>query len=84
MPNRLTTLGQIDKSCTPRNLVPNDNKYENAWANLIKYLSHILASLRFPSKYAMGRFITAFFKHIAPYIPIIYEPTFDIAITLYK
>ncbi|KAG5792911.1 hypothetical protein H9Q69_008037 [Fusarium xylarioides] len=76
-----TTLGQTDKSCTPRNLVANDNKCENAWANLTKYPAHILASLRFPSKYAVGRFVKAFFKHIAPHIPILHELTFDIATT---
>ncbi|EXA29746.1 hypothetical protein FOVG_18794 [Fusarium oxysporum f. sp. pisi HDV247] len=81
IPNRPTTLGQTDKSSTPRNLVPNDNKCENAWANLTKYPVHILASLRFPSKYAVRRFVKAFFKHIAPHIPIIHEPTFDIATT---
>ncbi|EWZ52433.1 hypothetical protein FOZG_02202 [Fusarium oxysporum Fo47] len=79
--NRPTTLGQTDKSSTPHNLVPNDNKCENAWANLTKYPVHILASLRFPSKYAVRRFVKAFFKHIAPHIPIIHEPTFDIATT---
>ncbi|KAK2683999.1 Zinc finger C2H2-type [Fusarium oxysporum f. sp. vasinfectum] len=81
IPNRPTTLGQTDKSSTPRNPVPNDNKCENAWANLTKYPVHILASLRFPSKYAVRRFVKAFFKHIAPHIPIIHEPTFDIATT---
>ncbi|KAL5617945.1 hypothetical protein FOVSG1_000167 [Fusarium oxysporum f. sp. vasinfectum] len=81
IPNRPTTLGQTDKPSTPRNLVHNDNKCENAWANLTKYPAHILASLRFPSKYAVRRFVKAFFKHIAPHIPIIHEPTFDIATT---
>jgi hypothetical protein len=79
--NESATLGQADKSSTPRNLVPNDNKCENAWANLAKYPVHILASLRFPSKYAVRRFVNAFFKHITPHIPIIHEPTFDIATT---
>jgi hypothetical protein len=78
---RPATLGQADKTSAPRNLVPNDNKCENAWANLTKYPVHILASLRFPSKYAVRRFVKAFLKHIAPHIPIIHEPTFDIATT---
>ncbi|KAL5592838.1 hypothetical protein FOBRF1_013146 [Fusarium oxysporum] len=78
---RPATLGQADKTSAPRNLVPNDKRCENAWANLTKYPVHILASLRFPSKYAVRRFVKAFIKHIAPHIPIIHEPTFDIATT---
>ncbi|KAF4417279.1 NAD-dependent aldehyde dehydrogenase, partial [Fusarium acutatum] len=79
--NRPASLDQADNPSNPRNLVPNDDKCENAWANLTKYPVHILASLRFPSKYAVRRFVKAFFKHIAPHIPIIHETTFDIATT---
>ncbi|CVK84311.1 uncharacterized protein FPRN_01908 [Fusarium proliferatum] len=81
IPNRPAILDQSDNPPSPRNLVPNDDKCENAWANLTKYPVHILASLRFPSKYAVRRFVKAFFKHISPHIPIIHEPTFDIATT---
>ncbi|KAG4293556.1 NAD-dependent aldehyde dehydrogenase [Fusarium proliferatum] len=55
IPNRPAILDQSDNPPSPRNLVPNDDKCENAWANLTKYPVHILASLRFPSKYARNQ-----------------------------
>ncbi|VUC26360.1 unnamed protein product [Clonostachys rosea] len=58
-----------------------DDNCENAWANLTKYPAHVLASLRFPSKYAVKRFVKAFFEHFAAHIPIVHEPTFNIATT---
>ncbi|RKL36745.1 hypothetical protein BFJ72_g8294 [Fusarium proliferatum] len=57
IPNRPAILDQSDNPPSPRNLVPNDDKCENAWANLTKYPVHILASLRFPSKYAHERMV---------------------------
>ncbi|KAH7247554.1 uncharacterized protein BKA55DRAFT_676889 [Fusarium redolens] len=73
------TSGPVD-TAAGRNLLADDN-CENAWANLTKYPVHILASLRFPSKYAVRRFVKAFFEHFAAHIPIIHQPTFDIATT---
>ncbi|KAI6774750.1 hypothetical protein HG530_001508 [Fusarium avenaceum] len=70
-----------DGNSAEHNLVADDNTCENAWFNLAKYPSHILASLRFPSKYAVKRFVKAFFEHFAAHIPIIHEPTFNVATT---
>lgn len=62
-----------------RTLAVDDDDCATALANIAKYPAHIFASLRFPSKYAMRRFVKAFFQHIAAHIPIVHEPTFDIA-----
>lgn len=50
-----------------------------ALANFAKYPAEIIAPLRLPSKHATRRFVSAFFRHIVAHIPIVHEPTFDIA-----
>ncbi|KAH6956126.1 aldehyde dehydrogenase family-domain-containing protein [Fusarium avenaceum] len=75
------TSASVDRNSAEHSLVADDNTCENAWFNLAKYPAHILASLRFPSKYAVKRFVKAFFEHFAAHIPIIHEPTFNIATT---
>lgn len=50
-----------------------------ALANFSQYPAEITASFRLPSRHATRRFVSAFFRHIACYIPIVHEPTFDIA-----
>ncbi|KAM0415898.1 hypothetical protein ACHAPT_013160 [Fusarium lateritium] len=70
---------QVNGNVNGHNLVADDNNCASAWANLAKYPVYILASLRFPSKYAVRRFVKAFFEHIAAHIPVVHEPTFDIA-----
>lgn len=55
-----------------------NNDCAEALANLAKYPAEITASFRFPSKHATRRFVSAFFRHIVPHIPIVHEPTFDI------
>lgn len=73
--------GLVHSKPAGHHLVADDNNCENARANLTKYPAHVLASLRFPSKYAVKRFVKAFFEHFAAHIPIVHEPTFDIATT---
>lgn len=68
--------GVVGRTCT---LVVGDDKFASALANIAKYPAHILASLRLRSKYAMQRFVKAFFEHVSPHIPVVHEPTFDIA-----
>lgn len=41
-------------------------------------------SLRFPSKYAVSRFVRSFFEYMDPHMPIIHLPTFDIMSTAGK
>lgn len=55
-----------------------NNDCAEALYNLAKYPAEITASFRFPSKHATRRFVSAFFRHIAPHIPIVHEPTFEI------
>ncbi|CAG9986885.1 unnamed protein product [Clonostachys byssicola] len=73
--------GHVHSKPAGHHFVADDNNCENARANLTKYPAHVLASLRFPSKYAVKRFVKAFFEHFAAHIPIVHEPTFDIATT---
>ncbi|SPN96510.1 uncharacterized protein DNG_00038 [Cephalotrichum gorgonifer] len=56
-----------------------DDDCGRALANLAKCPANIVSSLRFPSKFAIQRFVKAFFDHVAAHIPIVHEPTFDIA-----
>lgn len=55
-----------------------NNDCAEALANLAKYPAEITASFRFPSKHATRRFVSAFFRHIVPHIPIVHESTFEI------
>lgn len=75
----LPTSNQANGNAPAHNLVADDNNCASAWANLAKYPVYILASVRFPSKYAVRRFVKAFFEHIAAHIPVVHESTFDIA-----
>lgn len=56
-----------------------NNEWAEALSNLARYPAEIAASFHFPSKHAARRFVSAFFGHIAPHIPIVHEPSFDIA-----
>lgn len=56
-----------------------NNDCAEALANFTKYPAEVTASFRLPSRHATRRFVSAFFGHIACYIPIVHEPTFDIA-----
>lgn len=56
-----------------------NNDCAEALANFAKYPAEVTASFRLPSRHATRRFVSAFFGHIACYIPIVHEPTFDIA-----
>lgn len=56
-----------------------NNDCAKALENFAKYPAEIVARIRLPSKHATRRFVSAFFRHIAAHIPIVHEPTFDIA-----
>lgn len=56
-----------------------NNDCAEALANFAKYPAEIVAPFRLPSKHATRRFVSAFFRHIVAHIPIVHEPTFDIA-----
>jgi len=57
-----------------------ETDYANARANLaIHDLNQTLPSFQFPSKHAIHRSVHAFFKHMAPHMPIVHKPTFSIS-----
>lgn len=57
-----------------------DDGYSNALSNLRRFDPYNkLSELQFPSKYALVRFVQAFFRHMAPHFPIVHQPTFDVA-----
>ncbi|PGG95202.1 hypothetical protein AJ79_10194 [Helicocarpus griseus UAMH5409] len=61
---------------TPAGL--NVDDYQKVRANLaLLDTGSGLENLRFPSRYAVCRFVTAFFDHMATHFPIIHRPTFD-------
>lgn len=69
-----SSRGRRAAECTLRE----EEDSARALSNIEKYPAHMLAPLRLPSKYAMQRFLKAFFEHISAHIPIVHEPTFDI------
>ncbi|KAL6703099.1 hypothetical protein ACN47E_010236 [Coniothyrium glycines] len=59
-----------------------DPSYQGALANMDIYdLDHDKSTFRFPSKRVVYRFVDAFFRHMAPHMPILHQPTFTIAST---
>ncbi|KAH7046586.1 hypothetical protein B0J12DRAFT_700732 [Macrophomina phaseolina] len=59
-----------------------EEEYLLAQESLSRYGSaHLVRSFQIPSKYAMTRFVKAFFNHMAPHLPIIHRPTFRIGTT---
>lgn len=57
-----------------------DEDYAMAQKNLTSILSSQKSlDVWFPSKYTMMRFVRAFFDHMAPHMPIVHQPTFNIA-----
>ncbi|PSN61548.1 hypothetical protein BS50DRAFT_651792 [Corynespora cassiicola Philippines] len=58
-----------------------ESDYMIARANLALYdLNQTLSNFQFPSKHTVHRSVAAFFKHMAPHMPIIHKPTFNIAL----
>ncbi|KAH7039451.1 hypothetical protein B0J12DRAFT_606027 [Macrophomina phaseolina] len=68
------------RSCSSSSTSLGDAECLSARANLARYdQNKVLSSFQFPSRYAMIRFVNAFFKHMAPHMPLVHRPTFDIA-----
>ncbi|KAH6701317.1 hypothetical protein BKA61DRAFT_620512 [Leptodontidium sp. MPI-SDFR-AT-0119] len=61
-------------------LVVDDNQYTNAKENLAHFdINQKLADFCFPSKPTLIRWLSAFFEHMAPILPVVHGPTFEIA-----
>ncbi|UPX09414.1 uncharacterized protein EKO05_0000104 [Ascochyta rabiei] len=59
-----------------------DASYAGALANLGIYdLDHAKTTFSFPSKRVVYRFVDAYFRHMAPHMPLLHQPTFTIAST---
>ncbi|KAG5806259.1 hypothetical protein H9Q74_009000 [Fusarium xylarioides] len=59
-----------------------DEQYQRAKQNYDAVTtSERFSSYRFPSKFAVSRFVRGFFEYMAPHIPIVHLPTFDIIST---
>lgn len=71
-------LGQLNQRSPPHSF--SDHGYEQAKANMVLLTTERnRARSWFPSRYMVARFVKAFFEHMAPHLPLIHEPTFDIA-----
>lgn len=69
-----------DQQQTGSSFVLDDDGYTKAKANLAHYdPSQKLLHFRFPSKYAVIRFVDAYFEFMDPQLPIVHRPTFDAA-----
>lgn len=60
-----------------------DQGYDQAKANFSRFTkeNNLGDDVWFPSKYMVIRFVKAFFEHMAPHLPIVHQPTFDITTT---
>ncbi|KAH6988295.1 hypothetical protein BKA56DRAFT_669843 [Ilyonectria sp. MPI-CAGE-AT-0026] len=59
-----------------------DDQYRNAKLNYDSFsTTERVSRFRFPSKFAASRFVRGFFEYMAPHMPIVHAPTFDIAST---
>jgi hypothetical protein len=66
--------------CNGGYLVIDDNQYTNAKENLDRFdINQKLPDFCFPSKYTLIRWLSAFFEHMAPIMPVVHRPTFEIA-----
>ncbi|KAF4986333.1 hypothetical protein FDECE_16001 [Fusarium decemcellulare] len=65
-----------------RTFVLNDDEYETV-KMMAAHLQDIprLCDFKLPSKFAISRFVSAFFEYAAPLLPIVHAPTFSIATT---
>ncbi|KAH7089421.1 hypothetical protein FB567DRAFT_300969 [Paraphoma chrysanthemicola] len=68
---------QTSRSSAPKS--PEDPSYASALANLSIYNPDHANPFCFPSKRVVYRFVGAFFRHMAPHMPIVHQPTFTIA-----
>ncbi|KAJ3455267.1 hypothetical protein MRS44_013867 [Fusarium solani] len=54
--------------------------HSRAKANLSRFNGQEkLSDMHFPSRPAMVRFVKAYFTHMAPYVPVVHGPTFDVS-----
>jgi hypothetical protein len=59
-----------------------DEQYQRAKQNYDAVTtSERFSSYRFPSKFAVSRFVRGFFEYMAPHMPIVHLPTFNIIST---
>lgn len=76
--------GPLDTECNPQHSrspfgLDNDG-YARAQENLLRCdPERKLSGFQFPSKYAMIRFVKAFFEYMNTQLPIVHGPTFDAA-----
>ncbi|CAH0024485.1 unnamed protein product, partial [Clonostachys rhizophaga] len=72
-------------SCPPNSrgaFFIDDDKYEEAKLNYDSFnTTERLSRFRFPSKFAVSRFVRGFFEYMAPHLPIVHVPTFEISST---
>lgn len=75
-----SSTDQTDKPYPDLPILVSDDDYSEAQCNLAKCDVYI-GDFQFPSKYALMRFVRAFFASMAPHFPIVHRPTFAIAST---
>ncbi|KAB5576269.1 hypothetical protein GE09DRAFT_619981 [Coniochaeta sp. 2T2.1] len=81
-PQNFLSPGRSDTQQPDSPLLSNDEAYSEVLANMAKFdRSQRLSDFQFPSKFAMTRFVRAFFDHMAPHFPIIHRPSFNILTT---
>ncbi|KAH6718394.1 hypothetical protein BKA61DRAFT_301709 [Leptodontidium sp. MPI-SDFR-AT-0119] len=79
-PHVIRHFPEHDQHQTGSSFVLDNDGYAKAQANLAHYNpSQKLLHFRFPSKYAVIRFVDAYFEFMDPQLPIVHRPTFDAA-----
>ncbi|KAJ4982820.1 hypothetical protein SVAN01_11693 [Stagonosporopsis vannaccii] len=77
-PTRSSSLDHADEPHLDLPVFISDDDYSEVRCNLAK-CDRSIDDFQFPSKYALMRFVRAFFKSMAPHFPILHQPTFEVA-----
>ncbi|KAK0106309.1 hypothetical protein ONS96_003947 [Cadophora gregata f. sp. sojae] len=79
-PRTVQLVPETDQQQPGSSFASDNDWYAKAQANFAHYdASRKLAHFRFPSKYAVIRYVDAYFEFMDPQLPIVHRPTFDAA-----
>lgn len=78
--SNVSHLPVVGSSKRRDSFIPDSDEYEQAKDNYEKMsTTSSLQRLRFPTRFAIARFVVAFFEYMAPQLPVVHQPTFRIS-----
>jgi hypothetical protein len=80
LPQTGTSTSDYERRKAQTSLGITDEAHLQAKANLSRINGpENPSNIHFPSRPAMVRFVKAYFTHMAPYVPVVHRPTFDVS-----